>query len=30
MTTMQDPHARADNLGQISGVRHLFLSRAGG
>lgn len=27
---MQDPHARADNLGQTPGVRHLFLSRAGG
>ena len=27
---MQDPHASADNLGQIPGVRHRFLSRAGG
>jgi len=27
---MQDPHARAENLGQVPGVRHRFLSRAGG
>ena len=27
---MQNPHARADNLDRIPGVRHLFLSRAGG
>tara|TARA_R110002110_G_scaffold376568_2_gene586782 strand:+ start:292560 stop:293339 length:780 start_codon:yes stop_codon:yes gene_type:complete len=27
---MHDPHASADNLGQIPDVRHRFLSRAGG
>ncbi len=27
---MQDPHATADNLGRLPGVRHGFLSRAGG
>lgn len=27
---MQYPHASAENLGRIPGVRHLFLSRAGG
>ncbi|MEP4379880.1 MAG: peptidoglycan editing factor PgeF [Alphaproteobacteria bacterium] len=27
---MQDPHASADILGRIPGVRHRFLSRAGG
>lgn len=27
---MHDPHPSADNLGQIPGVRHRFLSRAGG
>ena len=27
---MHDPHASADNLGQIPGVQHRFLSRAGG
>lgn len=27
---MQDPHANADNLGRLPGVRHGFLSRAGG
>jgi YfiH family protein len=30
LTIMQNSHASADNLGQIPGVRHLFLSRAGG
>lgn len=27
---MQDPHANADNLGRLPGIRHRFLSRAGG